>query len=201
MFSNMFFPAPLQKPLCPSSPLGLWTPSYHSPPLSPSVLCAPLAFKPTQEPAPSAAVQTNDTAAKELALAKKEIANLKREITNLKVSNTKLRSGKKEREVVQKAKRDRKRKMGRTANPIVCESDPPLLQAVGEAFWEATVGLSVTGDGDRGQVKTGKHERQNVLIDFVKAAWGGEVWAKLKKECYAAKPSKIAHETLPSKPG
>jgi hypothetical protein len=161
------------------------------------VLCAPLAFKPTQEPAPSAAVQSNDTAAKELALAKKEIANLKREITNLKVSNTKLRSGKKEREVVQKAKRDRKRKMGRTANPIVCESDPPLLQAVGEAFWEATVGLSVTGDGGRGQVKTGKHERQQVLMDFVKAAWDGEVWAKLKKECYAATrfpKLKIAHE-------
>ena len=82
-------------------------------------------------------------------MADKEIALLKRQIKNLKISNNRLAAGKKEREVGKKNKRDRKYRMSQTSNPIVCASDPPLLQAVGEAFWEATVGMSVTGDGGR----------------------------------------------------
>jgi hypothetical protein len=80
-------------------------------------------------------------------------------------------------------------------DPLVTRDAPAEVIAVACSFWEATAGLSKPDVN--GHCRTGKNRRKEIMIELVKTAWGGSLYAELKKEIYEANnppPLKIPHD-------
>lgn len=175
---------------------GTWFPtfSYGYPSSQPTT---PPTFPPPPIQSLSAAILPGSTTTAAGPVEKARIKELEKEITRLKQSVSALKNANardKKKLSSRNKKYCSKYHMFEQNDPLVTRDAPAEIIAVACAFWEATKGLS-KGVAN-GHCWTGKNRRKEIMIEFVKTAWDGSLYADLKKEFYEANkfpPLKIAH--------